>query len=155
MRYLKTVTIPQAGGAERLFPRISEAQVKVSLAFRKFVGGTGFSFALRAPLTCSIYRAEHGGELNYLLSRCPSGNLSREQVCAVLLYLATDGWSLLDIPAGKEETMIVIGYIVIGDVRMVLYLEHEMEEGRPEEVHIHLAGVYEQFLDEVLVLQIT
>jgi len=71
-------------------------------------------------------------------------------VCAVLLYLATDGWSLLDIPAGKEETMIVIGYIVIGDVRMVLYLEHEMEEGRPEEVHIHLAGSTNNFWTKCL-----
>ncbi len=67
MKYFTTIIIPETGDMQRPFPGFPEAQVKLDSAFRKFIGNIGFSFTLREPLTCSVYKAESGGEFEDLL----------------------------------------------------------------------------------------
>ena len=66
------------------------------------------------------------------------------RVCAVLTYLQSrEGAWLLQIPEGKEEVNLILGYLPEGEV---LYLEHEEEEGKEEEYHLHIRP--EGFWDE-------
>jgi hypothetical protein len=55
-----------------------------------------------------------------------------------LSYLGSEeGFSVLDIPEGKEEVNLVLGYTVTADGReIVLFVEHELEDG-VEEIHLH------------------
>ena len=153
MKYMTTIIIPETGDAERLFPRFPEAQVRMDPAFRKFIGSAGFGFALREPLACSVHKAEGGGEFEDLLGS--SEELNRDQVCAILSYLTGDGWSLLEIPAGQEEVNLVVGYVYVDGNKYVLYVEHEMEEGKKEEIHLHVTEPDDEEGDALLVLQMT
>jgi hypothetical protein len=74
--------------------------------------------------------------------------LSVGDVCALLRYLGLEGWEFLEIPEGKYEVEIVLGRILIEKKEFFLRVEHELEPGRKEEVHLHVKPI-DGFIEKV------
>ena len=73
---------------------------------------------------------------NFLKGEFGDNTIDRNQIFAAIEILDSPtgtGSKLLQISPGLEEKEVVLGYV--GD--QVVYLEHELEEGKEEEYHLH------------------
>lgn len=62
---------------------------------------------------------------------------SRVVLFSLLKYLGNEGMDYLNIQDGKEEIKITVGYGELDGIWYRLEIEHELEEGQPEQIHLH------------------
>ena len=151
------IEIPMVAGlvdVPSFFPELLIANIRVDQPVRMFLKSEGSGFALDETLICDLDAGSEETNFSEILGDRES--LSVVQVCGILSYLGSkEGLSLLKIPEGWEEMNLLIGWIDIEKGRrFVLYVEHELEEGKEEELHIHIALPKKKEDREVLVLRL-
>lgn len=70
---------------------------------------------------------------------------SRVILFSLLRYLGNEGMAYLNIPDDKEEVKIILGYGEIDGKWYRLEIEHELEEGKPEQIHLHASRARDTF----------
>ncbi len=149
---MKTFEIPVADGFvnTRAFFINLHGPVKVDLPVLAFLNSENGRFALKEPFVCNLDEGSGGMQFGDLLGERAA--LTVSQVCGILAHIGGGGWDLLDITSGQEEVNLLLGWISIDERPYVLYVEHEKEEGKGEEVHIHATTPDKKEDDLVLVL---
>ncbi len=149
---MKTFEVPVADGFVnvRAFFINLQGSVRVDRPVLEFLNSENGRFVLGEPFVCNLDKGAEETSFGELLreGKC----LTVSQVCGILSYLGGEGWGLLDIPSGQEEVNALIGWILIDGNPCVLYVEHEHEEGKGEEVHLHTAAPGKKEDEPVLVL---
>lgn len=141
---------------EEFFLRIPRDRVKVDPKIREFVHSVASGNEMNKPFTCNVYQDEKGKKFSDLLGPDPMNQLLYlNQIWGILDHLGLIGEDLLEIPPSEEEINIAIGYVLIDGECKVLILEHEKEDGKEEEIHLHLRDPDHKENDPVLFLEIT
>lgn len=152
MKALATFTIPMTYGDFALFPDF-KGKIRPDKLFLEFMNEGTTKFEIRKPFSCEIREHEDGGKFADLIGPRPL-LLTKDKVLAILSYLGRDGWHYLYIPEGQNEVNVLIGYIEIAGHSYILYVEHENEDGKTEEIHIHLATSNKSENDIVRVIKV-
>ena len=153
-----SLEVPERSGRIDLrgfFPRIPEKQVVVDEALLEFVTTSKTKhYTLEQPLKCDVEKASLGGVLSGLLNLTVRTMLNLDQMCAIMVYLGTDGWPILNIKSQEEEINVLIGYLQVGRSYYALMVEHEYNDGK-EEINLHMRKPNHKEDDPVLILKIT
>lgn len=149
---MKTFEIPAADGFVnvRAFFINLRGQIRVDDSVAKFLYGEDGRFVQKEPFACNMSEGLAETAFGDLLGERAA--LTPSQACAILAHLGGGGWRLLDIPTGREEVNILLGWILAEGELLVLYVEHEQEPGKSEEVHLHAATPGKVEDEPVLVL---
>ena len=158
MRTLVTsFVVPESTGEinlEEFFLKFPRERVKVDSKIREFVHSVASGNETNEPFICNVYRGQKGLKFSDLLG--PMGQpLYLNQIWGILDYLGLIGEALLEIPPSEEEINIALGYVLIDGECKALILEHEKEDGKEEEIHLHLRHPEHAEDDPVLFLEIT
>jgi hypothetical protein len=109
------------------------AALKIDSLFEKFVKDHNPHEHHDDEFYCSLYQTDGGTDDSIRTEFGITRTLTPSVLHVVLKYLSTDeGFALLEIPQGEEETNIIIGYAD----GIVYYVEHEFEDG-VREIHLH------------------
>lgn len=139
MKKISLVTVPAAEGTIDLNAFFPGVKVCADPGFKVFIEWTGLRFNTAGrDLKCSLFQAEEG-ESDSVIEKQMHRRFTADApfFAAVLKFLGGEGSDLLAIPEGAEEVNLVLAYVVIPGGKVVLYVEHELEPGKEEEIHLH------------------
>ena len=134
----KVLEVPPQSGDVNLEGFFPGKVVVVDDLFRRFVNDTVGSRYSTNGFSCGIMDPVSGVNNDDRIVRLFGFNVIADgtKVCAMLAYLGGEGWYVLDIPPGEEEVNLILGYVAINIDHLVLFVEHEIEDG-VEEIHLH------------------
>jgi hypothetical protein len=135
MKLIAELVIPGNSGSTKLQTMFVSA--RVDKYFQEFVDNHLGPMWSSKGFPCAIYEKKPDTDLGLLALNCLQIDSSEEanKLLALLRYLATEGNFLLNIPKREEEVNFVLGYVKEED--LVLFIEHEQEDGKEEEYHLH------------------
>lgn len=140
---LNTFSVPPSGGNTRdIAEFFAKGMVQiVDNGFLDVLRSIGNIWETKKEITCQLLQVASGTSDPELLASTIKKNIVIQlpsdihEVCAILRFFGRDGWSFLDIPDGEEETKIILGYVT--SIMKYLEMEHELEHGSVEQVHLH------------------
>ncbi|MEI6660259.1 MAG: hypothetical protein WCK91_02455 [bacterium] len=110
-----------------------EGKLRVDEPLRKLLVGDGSRWDIQG-LGMKFSQARKGMSCDSIRDEfVVTEHLDRDTIFGVLGHLSNNQ-NLLPIPEGDDEADLILGYLD----GMVVYLEHELEKGKPEEWHLHM-----------------
>ena len=150
------IVSPSTGefSVEKFFPgkTLADKTLVVDPAYRRyferFMGGSEGTYQIGNAFRCIIWQTEDAENNDQFISSVLNvvDNIEPEELCAFLVFLGREAYSILDIPEGKDEVHLILGYFDVEEEETPIpdykpfVVEHEFEHG-VDSVHQH---VYER-----------
>ncbi|MEI6280498.1 MAG: hypothetical protein WCP17_00660 [bacterium] len=141
---VKRFSISRASGYTNPESFFDGRVVRVDRDFRKLIETAGEKYYVD-HLDCKVFQTHTGSNTDKIITESLFLDISKSpdtrRICAILAYLGKEDFSLLEIPEGKREIQLILGYVSVSSKWSVLYLEHEKEGGVSNEVHLHVRSL--------------
>lgn len=117
--------------------------------FEKILGFEGTSWSAEERLFFQLFEGKEISDLDMIA--VDTGYVvrptyeSKVVLFSLLKYLGNEGMDYLNIPNDKKETKVIVGYGEIDGKWYKLEIEHELEEGQPEQIHLHASRARDSF----------
>jgi hypothetical protein len=145
--------IPASSGGTEIADFFAAKKVEVAPILEVFLRHlVGRNYVMRTDLPCRVNKKLDDGAGTLIGSLGLSYLTDMNAVCTTLRYLGGDGKWLLDIPQGQTETNVFLGYVKLNHNRIVLYVEHEIENG-VDTIEIHAKAANHRERGTLLVLR--
>lgn len=122
--------VRESRGIIDLFGFFPGKRVKIDKAFHELaLGENGDPDYSCGELKCRLFEGSTDDIQMAALFGAPKvANSSR--LCSILRYLGNEGESLLDIPAGADRKVVIVGYLYNRDWQpsRVIFVEHEFQQ---------------------------
>jgi hypothetical protein len=151
MKLINAFTIPAGSGHNfMVMEAFAGARVIIDPGFMAIIGGQ--DALAREDLNCLVLEAEVGVSDESIIEESKVG-FEPGKIRAAIFYLgrSEDGEVALAIPQGEYEVNLILGYTDCS----VLFLEHEIEDGKEEEYHFHIRPRKEKWKRAPRVLVVT